>query len=1253
MTMATLQKDGVEVLEAGRALKVQADSPHLVSMGGGRLSTAVTLHPLPPGRVTLGSSPACDVMVLGTGVQPAHCHIENSHGVVTLHPLADMTAVDGLKVTAPTRLMQGCMICIGRSNYLRFNHPAEARLMRSILPNSRISMMPLSLYSGDSTDGNGQALDKKPPMAPRRSPRDSWGDVSNSSSCNSGSNDECCAPGKAARARLLSPKVFPPGSATVNSPASAVLGSARLPAALRNGSPTYQNVPSPLNGDSGSSGSQGGTPVPPRPAPGDSRSVTSSPAFDGRERSSPSPSVQNGRLSEAAAERGRLHSVPSPAFNRSPGPSGGAGRRSATPSGHRRTLSAGHDLASYDSSCSLDEMTARSEELEHKRQQAQQERLQEQEVQKQERARLEEILAMCAEYERQNKPPVTPNVHQNRIKTNGSLPRDKRLPSPGVTAADGDESPEVFTFDTSSAAIFPRMPMLDSSAQSVSLSSGPGPSNTSTPVSSRTASGPAVGRSPYENVVLVHPQSPRTRIKTIASSSAKEQSSRDNLDVLEHSRLSSSNDYEYIVLRGGCNNSSSESQNSVSQPVNSIKNIDSSPKRRSFERDKFIRPLEEKLDKRVPGTDLTDSSSVQSTTNNNNNNAEVISVISKRRGMSKDIEINFSNKDQNSHVPLDQTDSIHEVNHQNQRKLPGDEVDGLRKERAKLLAAMSGLKRKVADIEQQEEELLTELEMERALVDGERAAQREKLSQEQERLGVLRGRVAGLDRDAEQCRAEDLQRQADCKKRLQAVEGQIARLEKELESCCDVDWQQELTDNLKHKLELLEAERKVFEDLEFRQLEEEANFLAGREEVQREISELTTRVQCRQLRLQELDDQRAEAAEAVRQESHDMEKVLIAHLRRLEEVRNRLRAIERRMEELAGQSVISSQDSSPDDGDEVGSQQVTRGPKQSQDDLDRISRVTSGAPMEVCSGSLGRKTLESLKEIERNRQRHLAQQGSQVIEQERKRVQELKQRVQDEVRAEWEQRRGREPNCDSFNSEESSLTSGDVPTESTSSDDALEKQAAAPGSSDSADRNEAELSAGQKLGLMRERELARERDEEETRPLSDGSNYEHHLATKMRTKMDKKQRPLTRYLPIRSESLNLRAHIETAGHQVELCPHVIIDSTSCRGYLHKMGSKFHHWNKRWFVFDRSKRTLVYYGDRTEKKVRGGTYFQAIEEVYVDHLNSVKSPNPQLTFVVKTNERSYHLMAPSAEAMRIWVDVIFTGAEGYQEFEHGS
>lgn len=47
--MASIAAAGLEVHEAGRALRVQTETPHLVSMGSGRLSTAVTLHPLPEG----------------------------------------------------------------------------------------------------------------------------------------------------------------------------------------------------------------------------------------------------------------------------------------------------------------------------------------------------------------------------------------------------------------------------------------------------------------------------------------------------------------------------------------------------------------------------------------------------------------------------------------------------------------------------------------------------------------------------------------------------------------------------------------------------------------------------------------------------------------------------------------------------------------------------------------------------------------------------------------------------------------------------------------------------------------------------------------------------------------------------------------------------------------------------------------------------------------------------------------------------
>jgi hypothetical protein len=39
----------------------------------------------------------------------------------------------------------------------------------------------------------------------------------------------------------------------------------------------------------------------------------------------------------------------------------------------------------------------------------------------------------------------------------------------------------------------------------------------------------------------------------------------------------------------------------------------------------------------------------------------------------------------------------------------------------------------------------------------------------------------------------------------------------------------------------------------------------------------------------------------------------------------------------------------------------------------------------------------------------------------------------------------------------------------------------------------------------------------------------------------KHKRPLTRYLPNFSLDFNLKRHIETAGHQIQLCPHVLID----------------------------------------------------------------------------------------------------------------
>lgn len=73
---------------------------------------------------------------------------------------------------------------------------------------------------------------------------------------------------------------------------------------------------------------------------------------------------------------------------------------------------------------------------------------------------------------------------------------------------------------------------------------------------------------------------------------------------------------------------------------------------------------------------------------------------------------------------------------------------------------------------------------------------------------------------------------------------------------------------------------------------------------------------------------------------------------------------------------------------------------------------------------------------------------------------------------------------------------------------------------------------------------------------------------------------------MRKDDFDLRGHIEAAGHHPETCFHLAITEKTCRGFLVKMGGKIKTWKKRWFVFDRNRRTLAYYaGNYTEYLVK--------------------------------------------------------------------
>ncbi|XP_047999749.1 pleckstrin homology-like domain family B member 2 [Leguminivora glycinivorella] len=344
-------------------------------------------------------------------------------------------------------------------------------------------------------------------------------------------------------------------------------------------------------------------------------------------------------------------------------------------------------------------------------------------------------------------------------------------------------------------------------------------------------------------------------------------------------------------------------------------------------------------------------------------------------------------------------------------------------------------------------------------------------------------------------------------------------------------------------------------------------------------------------------------------------------------------------------------------GDEPSVREFSRisesGKVPSQDDIDRISKVTMDAPIlssDTDMNSLGKRTLDSLMEIERKRMEMLEEQGCQVIENEREKISELKRRVQDETKKLWDQRT-RNEQSKSFDSDCHSVEVDHT----TAMDDSYNITNVFDESSGFMSSSIEEL----QVRNSRAESTEDEKRSDDSRPLSLASDFsrDNILPLQSGPRRNRRcvapysasQRPLTRYLPVDREDFDLRRHVESAGHQIELCPHVTVTASACRGYLHKLGAKFHTWSKRWFVFDRESKTFVYYWDKSERKPRGGAYFQVIEEVYLDHGNTSKSPNPQTTFIVKTRQRRYYLMAPSGEAARIWIDVVFTGAQGYTDY----
>ncbi|XP_069569412.1 pleckstrin homology-like domain family B member 2 isoform X2 [Brachyistius frenatus] len=568
------------------------------------------------------------------------------------------------------------------------------------------------------------------------------------------------------------------------------------------------------------------------------------------------------------------------------------------------------------------------------------------------------------------------------------------------------------------------------------------------------------------------------------------------------------------------------------------------------------------------------------------------------------------------------------------------EVTHIEEERIQVLNNIEELEQKIKDLDNQMEESLREMEVECALLDGEQESEMAQLQREKELLDGLKGKI---HRNEKTSHTEKSQDAAEESKSLEDLEFQ--KLEREIK-------QDEENQNQSRELlrEIAECQRLTVTRKErlmtLKKQSSQINLQAQqeRENFQREKNNLLIMLQKEREKLVSLEGKYAELSEGQTFTNNPV--AIKEHLNSLKERRR------------------SSKDNSSHPSDSLPhkrSQQLLTSYGRS---LGRTLPPKAHLPLSQsssCGSVIPQGFSFSPREVNTRR---LPKSNSHAH------MNEDRQR-----RSDFCNRMISEPDMflDSFSYPDNSQASDTV---SVDSSDSLETSfsACSPDNISSASTSniakieemerllqEAQVEK-QRLLEHREREMEmrrqaleeeRRRREELEKRLQEETSRRQKLVereVKLREKQRSQSRLLTRYLPVRKDDFDLHGHIEAAGHNPDACFHLAITDKTCRGFLVKMGGKIKTWKKRWFVFDQNRRTLTYYADKHETKMKGVIYFQAIEEVYYDHLkNAHKSPNTSLTFSVKTHDRVYYMVAPSPEAMRIWMDVIVTGAEGHMHF----
>nr|XP_011756395.1 stAR-related lipid transfer protein 9 isoform X2 [Macaca nemestrina] len=131
---ALMEHYSVDINRRRAGVVIDSSLPHLMALEDDVLSTGVVLYHLKEGTTKIGridSDQEQDIVLQGQWIERDHCTITSACGVVVLRPARGARCtVNGREVTASCRLTQGAVITLGKAQKFRFNHPAEAAVLR-------------------------------------------------------------------------------------------------------------------------------------------------------------------------------------------------------------------------------------------------------------------------------------------------------------------------------------------------------------------------------------------------------------------------------------------------------------------------------------------------------------------------------------------------------------------------------------------------------------------------------------------------------------------------------------------------------------------------------------------------------------------------------------------------------------------------------------------------------------------------------------------------------------------------------------------------------------------------------------------------------------------------------------------------------------------------------------------------------------------------------------------------------------------